>query len=113
MYRGAIVEESLLDPGVLGSFKVLETTVTDDPDPADRWTIRTVEAARAQIESLAASLKPRGWYAHFWDEGRNILAVFPGKVFSFAEGDAAGRQDAVDFGLAIGVPREQLDFLID
>lgn len=113
VYRGAIVEESLLSQTALHDFRVLETTVTDDPDPADRWTIRTVEATREQVEKLADALKPRGWYAHFWDESRNILAVFPGGVFAFAEGDTATRQRAIDFGLSLSIPREQLDFLID
>jgi hypothetical protein len=49
---------------------------------------------------------------HFW-KGREIIAVFQGKKFEFNYDDKSSWIPAVEHGLSIGIPKEQLNFLID
>lgn len=130
IYKGGIIEESLEDISILSKFKIVETVVTDDENPADRWHIHNVEATEDQFEELSKVIKLRGWYAHFWsnnlyviknakkplfpDKNDNIyvIAVFRDKVFHFNYEDKASWQPAIDYGLSVGIPLEQLDFLI-
>lgn len=48
---------------------------------------------------------------HFW-KGQNIIVVFKDKIFEFESGDETTRKEAVNWGLAMGIPQEQLDFVI-
>lgn len=111
-YKGAIVEESLEDRSVLENFDIIDTTVTDDENPNDRWHINKVLADREQIEKLSKFIKSEKWYVHFWDEEGNMIVVFRDKIFSFRKDDLDGRREAVEYGLTVNIPEEQLDFLI-
>ena len=111
-YKGAIVEESLEDMSILSDFDIIETTVTDDENPDDRWHIHKVWADKEQIEKLSKYIKPAKWYTHFWNDAGEIIVVYRDKVFSF-HGDEVGRREAVDYGLSVDIPLEQLDFLIE
>ena len=75
-YKGTIVEESLLDNRLINSFKVRNILISNADKPEDRWHLYEVEATIDQINSLAAQLKPTGWYTHFW-QGDDVVVVFP------------------------------------
>ena len=49
---------------------------------------------------------------HFWNE-REIIAVFKDKTFTFNSDDKPSRINAVNYGISLGIPEEQLDFIID
>jgi len=49
---------------------------------------------------------------HFWND-RDVIAIFHGKKFEFNYDDKSLWAPAVEHGLSIGIPKEQLDFLID
>ena len=111
-YKGTIVVESLEDENILKGFVVVKESVTDDIDPNDRWHMYFVEADIEQLAKLSKVIKPKGWYAHFWGDDKNIIVVFRDKIFSFHQDDENGRREGVEYGLSIGIPKEQLDFLI-
>lgn len=113
-YKGIIIEESLSNSSVLEEIKVIsERTEPDQDNPNETWHIYTVEVTRDMIEKLQTYLKREdGWYMHFWKE-RNIIVVFRDKMFEINYDDKETWKEAVDYGLSMGVPREQLDFLID
>ena len=111
MYTGTIVEESLQDNRVLNDCTVLQFKVTAEPDPKDRWHLFTVLVDEIFIEALATNLKPHGWYAHFWHED-DVIAVFPSKLFRFKHSKAETWHEAQEYGKSLGIPIEQLDFLI-
>ncbi|MEN9614530.1 MAG: hypothetical protein RLZZ347_837 [Candidatus Parcubacteria bacterium] len=111
IYKGAIVKESLEDESILNDFKILYTEVTDDIDPAERWTIYNVEVDEATLLKLSKVIKPTKWYAHFWS-GREVIAIFRDKIFRFNFDDKKSWESAIAHGLSIGIPQEQLDFLI-
>src|SRR5689334_1630589 len=80
----------------------------------DVWTFvdfaapdeRAGELADALAAALLAEL---GWYADFTVGGDHVV-VFAGRVFRYRIGDAAGRREAVEHGLAAGTPPHQLDW---
>ncbi len=112
-YKGAIVEESLEDKNVLEDFDIVERTVTDDENPDDRWHICKVLADMEHIEKLSKFIKPIGWYANFWSGTGNMAVVYRNKIFSFHKDDEVGRREAVEYGLSVGIPLEQLDFFVE
>jgi hypothetical protein len=98
----------------LGFFKnILEVSVTDDIDPSDRWHMNMVEVDIEQLEKLSKVMKSEKYYAHFWNEDKNIIVVFRDKIFNFNQGDESGSREAIDYGLSVNIPEEQLDFLTE
>jgi hypothetical protein len=77
-------------------------TFVDFMAPEDR----AVELAEALAHALVVE---DGWYADFL-VGSDHVVVFAGRIFRYRTGDVAGRQQAVDYGLAAGTPRHQLDW---
>ena len=110
-YKGTIIQESLIDNRILNEFEVISFKVTKEKNPADRWHLFTVKATKKQIEKLSKFLKPEKWYAHFWQED-DIIAIYPNKVFRFKHSDKSTWKEAVEYGKSLGIPKEQLDFLI-
>lgn len=108
-YIGTIVEESLEDSRVLNDFHILNTRITKEDNPAERWHLCKVEATPEQLQKLSAVLKPEKWYAHFWN-GNKIIVVFRDKTFEQKADDKSTWEPAIQYGLSIGIPKEQLDF---
>jgi hypothetical protein len=80
----------------------------------DVWTIIEFTADDGVADSLGRALAQTlladgGWYADF-TVGNDHVVVFADKVFRYRRGDQAGRAQAVDYGLAGGVPARQLDW---
>lgn len=111
MYKGTIIEESLIDERALNDFKVVKYKVTGEDDPSLRWHLFTVEANKEQIEKLANNLKSEKWYAHFWSED-DIIAIYPNKIFTFKYSDKNTWKDAVEYGKSLDIPVDQLVFEI-
>lgn len=112
LYKGTIVEESLLDNRLLNGFKINKFRISSTEKPEDRWHLYEVEATSEQIDELATRLKPSGWYTHFW-QGDNVIVVYPNKKFDIVHSDKNTWQEAIEYGQSIGIPLEQLDFKID
>ena len=49
---------------------------------------------------------------HFWKD-RDVIAIFKDKKFEFNYDDKSTWKDVVNYGLSLGIPKEQLDFLIE
>lgn len=111
-YIGTIIEESLRDNRFLNVLEILAVRISNAENLTDRWHLYQVRVSESQLQALANELKPEKWYAHFWDD-ETIFAVFPGKVFAMKRHDKATWRAAIDYGLALHIPHEQLDFLID
>lgn len=112
IYSGTIVEESLLDNRILNSFTINQVHISMNEVAANRWHLYKVTLSEKQIDILLNNLKPQGWYAHFWHNDK-VIVVFPGKKFKIQYSDKSTWQDAIDYGLSIGIPQEQLDFPTD
>lgn len=111
-YKGTIVQESLFDDRCLNDFEIIGFRVTKEDDPQNRWHLFTVFASEENLEKVAANLKPEKWYAHFWN-GDDVIAIFPNKTFSFKHSDKSTWSEAIEHGRNLGIPEEQLDFVIE
>lgn len=110
-YKGIIVEESLGDNRVLNKLDIVKFEITGEENASDRWHLCTVNVSENEIIFLSKIIKNK-WYMHFW-KGRKVKAIFKNKVFDFDFDDKASWKEAVDYGLSLGIPKEQLDFPID
>lgn len=111
-YKGTIVQESLIDDRQLNDFAIVKFRVTNKDNPQDRWHLFTVLASEENIKKLALNLKPEKWYAHFWNND-DVIAIFPNKTFKFKHSDKNTWQEAISYGESLGIPDEQLDFVIE
>ena len=107
-YKGCIVEESLEDNRVLNNLKTVKVRITDDENPIERWHIYDSLVSEEQIEKLHKFLK-QGWYMHFWNENEMIV-LFRDKRFVIDPNRKETWKEAVEYGLSINIPEEQLDF---
>jgi hypothetical protein len=109
---GIIVEESLKDNRFLNRLDVLSVEIADAEESQDRWHLYKVKANEIQIKELAKELKSQKWYSHFWDK-KKIVVVFPGKVFKIDQSDKSSWRPAINYGLSLKIPAEQLDFVVE
>ena len=110
-YQGTIIEESLIDNRIMNDLEIINFRISQDEDPAKRWHLYNVVVTREEIDHLADNIKAK-WYMHFW-HGREVIAVFQGRKFEFDYNDKSTWTPAVSYGLSLGIPAEQLDFVID
>ena len=110
-YKGVIVEESLEDNRILNDFKIIDFRISKEENPADRWHLYTVQVSKEDSVRLSKNIKQK-WYMHFW-KGRNVIAIFKDKKFEFNFDDKSTWKSVVEYGLSLGIPKEQLDFPID
>lgn len=120
MYDGVLITQSLRPGTESGVRLVVNKISTFDktdaaPDQPSRWTLLHFEVDDADVDALAAwcgdSLiaEPSVWYADFKNDSEHLV-IFPGKIFRYRIGDHAGRDQAVEYGRALGVPEPQLDW---
>ena len=109
-YTGIVVEESIDDNRILNYLNITKVEISKDKNPEDRWHMYWVEASEKDIKSVAKHIKRGKWYMHFW-KGNEGIVVFKDKTFSFNYKDKITWKEAVDYGLSLGIPRKQLDFL--
>lgn len=106
--KGIIIENSLEDKSIITEAEIIRTDSEGD------WIIRHVQIAKEWAEKLGKHLKDGPWYAHFWESGSDdVLVVFKDKNFWIKYSDKATWQDVIKYGKSLGIPEDQLDFLID
>ena len=104
---GVLIENSLADRNVLSRLSITRTWQDED------WTLHEVRVSEAEAKELARHLTDGPWYIHFWEpEQDDILVVFKDKTFYIKHSDTDTWQEAVAYGLSLGIPLEQLDFKI-
>lgn len=107
MLKGTIVENSLRDASILKSLKI-EKTWQDGS-----WTLHNVLLDEDMAVKIGSYLTDGPWYIHFWQTGDdNVLVVFKDKNFWIKYSDKSTWAEAVAHGKSVGIPEEQLDFLI-
>lgn len=109
-FKGVIVEESLNDNRVLNDLKVIGLCISDHENPSERWHLYTIIVSEEEIEKLSECIKDE-WCMYFL-KGRQIIAIFRGKQFIFDYEDKSTWKPAIEYGLSIGIPESQLDFLM-
>ena len=110
-WKGCIVEESLDDNRVLNNLEVAKVRITSEQDSAKRWHIYNAFLSEREIKIIHSHLK-QSWYVHFWKEDK-IIVLFKGRKFVLDVKNKETWKDAINYGLSINIPREQLDFLME
>ena len=106
-YKGIIIEESLEYKDVLHDVEILKTKISDD----GKWHIFTVLVSSDYFKKLSENIKDGTWYAHFWKD-RDVVAVFKNTIISFNFDDKSTWTEVLEYGRSLGIPEEQLDFVI-
>ena len=110
-YKGCIVEESIDDNRVLNNLKTVKIRITDEADPEKRWHIYDSLVSEEEINKLHEHLK-QSWYMHFWKDN-TMIVLFKGKKFTLDVNDKETWKPAIEYGLSINIPEEQLDFVME
>lgn len=106
-YQGTIIENSLLNKSVLKDLNILKTYQMED------WLLHDVLVNEEQVEKLGKFLRDGPWYMHFWEDNRDdIVVVFKDKNFRIKHSNRETWREAIEHGKTIGIPEEQLDFLV-
>lgn len=106
-YKGCVVEESLDNNLIVNELDIARVEISQKL----RWHLYHVRVSEDEIKKLSKHIKPR-WYMHFWQD-RNVIAVFKDKTYQFNFDDKDSWEPAIEYGLAQGIPKAQLDFPID
>jgi hypothetical protein len=120
MLSGTLLAESIrvgpeLSVDGLVVTKIFRRDIPDEPPGMPTtWTFIEFQAEDNQADELAHQLADiliadGGWYADF-GVGDHHVVVFAAKVFRYRKGDEAGRAEAVQYGLSVGCPADQLDW---
>ena len=107
-YKGCIVEESLEDFRAINGLKIVRVRITEEDNPSERWHIYDSLVSEKEINKLHGQLK-QSWYMHFWNDEK-IMILFKDKRFEFDIDNKESWKPAIDYGISLGIPKEQLDF---
>ena len=116
MYHSIIIEESLRNPEILRSFKILKTKFVAGEKPDEvPWHMHIVEIPEPieknikRIQEAMVAEKP--YYFHIYNEGKTLIVVFKDKVFYLDPNNQSTWQKTRRYGAAkLNIPAEQLDF---
>lgn len=108
MYQGTIIENSLADKSVLNRVQITRTW------NSSKWILHDVLVSEEQFEALKNSLADGPWYMHFWIPGNDeVKVIYRDKIFTIMHSDKSTWKEAVEHGKRLGIPEEQLDFVIN
>ena len=121
MLEGTLIAESLRVGTTLADLNLTVRKISryraggTTPDQPGIWTALDFESgesdARELAEAFAGVLDQPGWYVNFQSAAESFV-VFPGKIFRYPRGDAAGRAAAQAHGRQLAIPDPQLDWTV-
>lgn len=107
MLKGTIIENSLLSKDILTKVTILRTYHAED------WILHDVLLEESLVSELSSSLSTGPWYIHVWKPGTDdVTVIFKDKIFKINYTDKSTWAEAVTYGISIGIPREQLSFVL-
>lgn len=105
--KGIVVENSLRDQSILNRINVVRSWEDED------WKLHEVDVSKEQAEEFSKYLNDDPWYVHFWEpDSDDILVIFKNKIFTIKHSQKETWADAVEYGKSLGIPEEQLDFIV-
>ncbi len=124
-FTGVIIEESLTDKSVLEEVKIISTKVEPVTDKhktpwIKQWTLHEVEIpidkAAEVTEKISKALDQEhscSWYADYKTDTEHYI-VYHARVFHITNrSDKMQYDQAKKYGISIGIPEYQVDFLPD
>jgi hypothetical protein len=109
LYYGIVIEQSLADPAFAETLDVVHRR----QDPNGSWVFLLVRIAPERLADELERIRQaftseEPWYAHFF-KSEQLAVVFPDAVIRMTT-DPTSWTPAIEHGLALGIPLEQLDF---
>ena len=119
MYRGTIIEESLVDKSILEKVKIISTKIEPVKEQhktpwVKQWTLHSVEVSEAAASQVAqeisqALISEHSWYADFKTDAKHDI-IFRDKIFLVDRTSKELYDEAKNYGIALGIPDYQVDF---
>ncbi len=107
MLKGTIIENSLQDKSILKELNIQRSY------PLEDWILHDILIEESDVPKLSQYLADGPWYIHVWDsDTRKVIVVFKDKLFHLDYLNKATWREAIIHGKSMGIPEEQLDFLI-
>lgn len=107
-WKGCVVEESLEDNRILNDIEIVKVRITPDDAAEERWHIYNVLLSESDIDIVHHNLK-QAWFMHFWKDNKMVV-LFKDRKFDIDAKDKKTWKDVIEYGLSLGIPREQLSF---
>lgn len=107
--KGCIVEESLEDNRILNNIEIVKVRITSDDAEEERWHIYDAFLSESDIDLIHRNLK-QAWFMHIWNENKMIV-LFRDRRFDVEADNKKTWMPAIEYGLSLGIPKEQLEFL--
>ena len=117
VWRGVIIEESLDDRDLLHLVNILKSKKTSLEQEQKILTFYDIELDENKkdefVDEAEKSIK-EGLYIHIC-KGNRMIVIFKDRFFEFTEQEKKKLDKAREYGLSIGILREQMPFeeLID
>lgn len=118
-YQGIIIEESLEKKEILGKIKILKTEVEPVTEEhktpwLKQWSMYSVEISEEQAENFANDISvslesEHPWYADFKNETTHFI-IFRNRVFKIDRKSKEQYDEAMEYGISLGIPPYQVDF---
>lgn len=114
VWKGVIIKESLDNESVLKLVKIIKSRKTTLEKEEDRGSLTFLcvevkdEDKNTFINKVKSSIKS-GFYIHIVREN-NMIVIYRNKVFEFSSQDLGNLEEARNYGLSIGILREQMPF---
>jgi len=109
IWHGILIDKAFVDPAFPETFVLF---AKEKDDPID-WNLYGVEVAGDELEAQilriqAATRNDKIFYSHLYDD-QELIVIFKRKIFRVGCNSSTWGP-VVDFGAALGIPAEQLDF---
>lgn len=112
MWRGVIIKESLKNEKILDKIKVVRTRITGLEEQGGKYHFLYFELKNENLEKFVAEAKntiKNKWYTHIC-KNNEMIVIFSGKIFRFKETEKQKIEEARNYGLSIGIIKEQMPF---
>jgi len=121
-FKGIIIEESLEDKNILKNLNILKTETekvsSEDNTPwLKKWTLHTIEVGEDKAMDIAERIAraidgkhANSWYVDYKNEEYHFI-IFKKKIFVVDRSKKEEYDEVKKYGLKLGIPDEQLDFM--
>jgi hypothetical protein len=114
VWKGVIIEESLFDKSILNIVKIVKTRKTTLEKESERGTLTFLyfelndKKEDEFVDKALLVIKDR-FYLHICRNERMVV-VYKNKEFDFSSNELNKLNQARDYGLSVGILREQMPF---
>lgn len=111
MWKGVIIEESLDDITLLDMVTevgYLESLLEGDGREMHFHQFEIADDKKDQFVTAAKKSIKEGWYIHICRDGK-MMIIFKDMAFEFTEDEKEEIQKAKEYGMSVGVLKDQLE----